>query len=133
MQHGDHSSAMLVAKHLKRPTREFVWTTLSPSRTFPLFGLAPDGVYPAFGIRRSGALLPHLFTLTIHDGGFFSVALSVGSHLPGVTWHPVLWSPDFPLSTLFALGISDHPADLHLAVWPYFKFTSISKYCSFYR
>jgi len=25
------------------------------------------------------------------------VALSVGSRLPGVTWHPVLWSPDFPL------------------------------------
>ncbi|AGZ33699.1 hypothetical protein PVLB_04460 [Pseudomonas sp. VLB120] len=26
----------------------------------------------------------------------FSVALSVGSRLPGVTWHPALWSPDFP-------------------------------------
>lgn len=30
-------------------------------------------------------------------GGIFSVALSVGFHLPGVTWHSVLWSPDFPL------------------------------------
>ena len=29
-------------------------------------------------------------------GGIFSVALSVGSHLPGVTWHPAQWSPDFP-------------------------------------
>jgi len=26
----------------------------------------------------------------------FSVALSVGSRLPGVTWHLALWSPDFP-------------------------------------
>jgi len=26
----------------------------------------------------------------------FSVALSVGSRLPGVTWHSALWSPDFP-------------------------------------
>ncbi len=26
----------------------------------------------------------------------FSVALSVGSRPPGVTWHPALWSPDFP-------------------------------------
>ena len=26
----------------------------------------------------------------------FSVALSVGSRPPGVTWHPVLRSPDFP-------------------------------------
>jgi len=29
-------------------------------------------------------------------GGLFSAALSVGFHLPGVTWHSVLWSPDFP-------------------------------------
>jgi len=31
-------------------------------------------------------------------GGSFSVALSVGSRLPGVTWHPALRSPDFPPS-----------------------------------
>ena len=31
-------------------------------------------------------------------GGLFSVALSVGSRLPGVTWRLVLWSPDFPLA-----------------------------------
>jgi hypothetical protein len=36
----------------------------------------------------------------------FSVALSVGSHPPGVTWHLVLWSPDFPLRLR-----SDCPAD----------------------
>ena len=30
-------------------------------------------------------------------GGLLSVALVVGSRLPGVTWHPALWSPDFPL------------------------------------
>jgi len=24
------------------------------------------------------------------------VALSIGSRRPGVTWHPALWSPDFP-------------------------------------
>ena len=29
-------------------------------------------------------------------GGLLSVALSVGSRPPGVTWHPALWSPDFP-------------------------------------
>ncbi|EKD70718.1 MAG: hypothetical protein ACD_46C00428G0001, partial [uncultured bacterium] len=44
-----------------------------------------------------GALLPHLFTLADTRGGLFSVALSVGSHLPGVTWRFILWSPDFPL------------------------------------
>ena len=29
-------------------------------------------------------------------GGIFSAALSIGSRLPGVTWHPAHWSPDFP-------------------------------------
>jgi hypothetical protein len=29
-------------------------------------------------------------------GGLLSVALSVGSRPPGVTWHLALWSPDFP-------------------------------------
>jgi|GEM_PF-5476041 len=28
--------------------------------------------------------------------GIFSVALSIGSRLPGITWHSTLWSPDFP-------------------------------------
>jgi len=36
-------------------------------------------------------------TLTGIDGGFLSAALSVGSRPPGVTWHPALRSPDFPL------------------------------------
>jgi hypothetical protein len=29
-------------------------------------------------------------------GGLLSAALVVGSRRPGVTWHPVHWSPDFP-------------------------------------
>ena len=63
-----------------------------------LFGLAPDGVCRAAGCcHLRGALLPHPFTLTEPKfGGLLSVALSVGFHRPGVTWHPALWSPDFP-------------------------------------
>jgi hypothetical protein len=38
----------------------------------------------------------HPYRSTGDLGGLFSVALSVGSRLPGVTWHPALWSPDFP-------------------------------------
>lgn len=66
----------------------------------PLFGLAPGGVYRAADCcQPRGALLPHLFTLAgarRRLGGMFSVALSVGSRRPGVTWHPALRSPDFP-------------------------------------
>jgi len=64
-----------------------------------LFGLAPSGVYLATDCcQPCGALLPHLFTLTGACAlrRLFSVALSVGSRLPGVTWHSALWSPDFP-------------------------------------
>ncbi len=67
-----------------------------------LFGLAPGGVYHAAACcHLRGALLPHHFTLTSFTpkrsgGGIFSVALSVGSRPPGITWHPALWSPDFP-------------------------------------
>lgn len=41
-------------------------------------------------------------------GGLLSVALSVGSRRPGVTWHSALRSPDFPPPPC---GGSDRPAD----------------------
>ncbi len=65
-----------------------------------LFGLAPDGVCLATDCYQPcGALLPHLFTLTGACAlrRLFSVALSIGLRLPGVTWRLALWSPDFPL------------------------------------
>jgi len=65
-----------------------------------LFGLAPGGVYHATTVAscavrsyRTISPLPAPEGL----GGIFSAALSVGFLRPGVTWHPVLWSPDFPL------------------------------------
>jgi hypothetical protein len=87
---------------------------LSPrGRTAPLFGLAPGGVYPATpvasgAVRSYRTISPLPFRLTHSPrgrprtnakiGGIFSAALSVGSRPPGVTWHPALWSPDFPPS-----------------------------------
>jgi len=77
-----------------------------------LFGLAPGGVYLAADCcQPRGALLPHHFTLTgPESGGMLSVALSVGSRPPGVTWRPALWSPDFPPSAPSGTD-SDCPAD----------------------
>ena len=67
----------------------------------PLFGLAPGGVYPAIGVTtdavrsyRTISTLPPRLSAGV--GGIFSVALSVGSRPPGVTWHPALRGPDFP-------------------------------------
>jgi hypothetical protein len=97
-QCGDHSSATLVTKRLKRPTRKLTRMTYSRrTEMFPYLVLLRVGftLPPAF--NRRGALLPHHFTLTNQIGGIFSVALSVSSRFPGVTWHSILWSPDFPL------------------------------------
>ena len=98
----DHSSGTAVTSGLKRPTRKPAGrrcgTVAGPAAS--LFGLAPGGVFRAAACYHPrGALLPHLFTLTANRearGGIFSVALSVGSRPPGVTWHPARRSPDFP-------------------------------------
>ncbi len=66
----------------------------------PLFGLAPGGVYRARtvtsrAVRSYRTLSPLPDPLARAIGGLLSVALVVGFP-PGVTWHPALWSPDFP-------------------------------------
>jgi len=87
-----------------------------------LFGLAPDGVYQADRVTpTAGELLPHRFTLTTRQfiemnwpfGGLLSVALSLIFRSVGVTDHPVLWSPDFPLVTCVT---SEHPIDLNALI-----------------
>lgn len=107
----NHSSGTHVTVCLKRPTRIPCGPhdmTLQ-SNGF-LFGLAPGGVFPATTVAnravrsyRTISPLPACSNQFKNEpqneeqaGGIFSVALSVGSHLPGVTWHPALWSPDFP-------------------------------------
>ena len=58
----DHSSWISVTRYLQRPTRKHGRAALNTS----LFGLAPSGVYIASPVaRRTGALLPHRFTLTL--------------------------------------------------------------------
>jgi len=64
-----------------------------------LFGLTPKRVCTAF-IVTNKAVSSYLTisTLPIFSvGGVFSVALSLSSHLPGVTWFFFQRSPDFPL------------------------------------
>jgi len=65
----------------------------------PLFGLAPEGVCIAKDVTIKAVRSYRTFSPLPKEtlGGLFSVALSVGSHLPGVTWLLALRSPDFPL------------------------------------
>ncbi len=114
-------SSMKLLKKKRRPiSRVLSWTIIhlglmSPSASsnlprnstgrtclqadVPLFGLAPGGVYHAASVARSAVRsyrtlspLPN----SEKSGGILSVALAVGFHPPGVTWHLTLWSPDFP-------------------------------------
>ena len=67
-----------------------------------LFGLAPGGVCRAGPLPDSRCALTapfhpcHAFRRTVRR--YLSVALSVDSRRPGVTWHRALRSPDFPPS-----------------------------------
>ena len=71
-------------------------------RTTPdgfLFGLAPGGVYPATPVTRRAVRSYRTLSPLPEDrlrglpGGLFSVALSVGSRPPGVTWRPYPMEP----------------------------------------
>jgi len=76
----------------------------------PIWSCSRWGLPCHFCCQKRGAPLPHHFTLTSEksEGGIFSVALAVDSHRPGVTWHPALWSPDFPQ---YPIGYCDCLAD----------------------
>ena len=67
---------------------------------FPIWSCSRWGLPCRECYHPRGALLPHHFTLTVAACAalrrYLSVALSVGSRPPGVTWHLALWSPDFP-------------------------------------
>src|SRR5690606_14562612 len=61
-----------------------------------------------------------LSPLPSEDGGLLSVALSVGSRPPGVTWRSALWSPDFPPS----LARERLPGQLRAAPYKVFPATA---------
>ena len=90
---GSHSSGTHVAARLERPTRE----RRGPRQSLPYLVLLRVGftLPPMLPSARCALTAPfHPYPRVA--GGLFSVALSVGSRPPGVTWHPALRSPDFP-------------------------------------
>jgi hypothetical protein len=98
-----HSSGIRVTAQLKRPTRKPVCgphTAAKGAACFPIWSCSRWGLPCRWCCHPRGALLPHHFTLTGTACAalrrYLSVALSVGSRLPGVTWHRALRSPDFP-------------------------------------
>jgi len=75
-----------------------------------LFGLAPSGVFPATAVTNSAVRSYRTISpLPTEVGGIFSVALSIDSRRPGVTWHSALLEP----------GLSSSICILAIA-WPTF-------------
>ena len=68
-------------------------TQRSPIRSCSKWGLPCRRVLPPARCALTAPFHPYL---PLPAGGLFSVALSVGSRLPGVTWHSAQSSPDFP-------------------------------------
>ena len=92
-----HSSGTCVTAGLKRPTR----IHRGPRHWIPIWpcsgrGLPSPRTVTSRAVRSYRTFSPLPATLARCLGGVLSVALSVGSRLPGVTWRHALWSPDFP-------------------------------------
>ena len=88
-------------------------TQRSPIRSCSGWGLPCRRVLPP---ARCALTAPFHPCLPLPAGGLFSVALSVGSRLPGVTWHPAQRSPDFPPGLLPATA---RPTPVgSVSLWP---------------
>jgi len=114
----DHSSGTNVAVRLKQPTREHVRAArrtpecaCSPIWPCSGWGLPCHALLPGVRCALTAPFHPYLYPASRAIGGIFSAALSVGSRPPGVTWHPALRSPDFPLWHRSDLCHSDRPVD----------------------
>ena len=68
-----------------------------PQRWIPIWSCSEWGLHCHEPLPVARCALTAPFHPYLRTGGLFSAALSVGSRLPGVTWHSALWSPDFPL------------------------------------
>jgi hypothetical protein len=100
----NHSSAIRVAAYLQRPTREPVWATRAApsedgSACSPIWscsgrGLPCHRVLPPARCALTAPFHPYR-PLCRGVGGLLSVALSVGSRPPGVTWRLALGARTF--------------------------------------
>jgi len=72
----------------------------------PLLSLAPSGVFQRSLLPIEPVCSYHTFSPLPCYGGLFSVALSLGSPPPGITWHCILAEPG--LSSLIKIKATNH-------------------------
>jgi hypothetical protein len=108
LRRDSHSSRPGVTAWLQQPTREQRGPRYrSPIRSCSGWGLPCHATLSPRAVRSYRTVSPLPVPLRA-IGGLLSVALAVSSRCPGVTWHPALWSPDFPRCTCVR---RDCPAD----------------------
>jgi hypothetical protein len=108
LRRDSHSSRPDVTVWLQQPTREQRGPRYrSPIRSCSGWGLPCHATLSPRAVRSYRTVSPLPVPLRA-IGGLLSVALAVSSRCPGVTWHPALWSPDFPRC---ACARRDCPAD----------------------
>ncbi len=113
-----HSSGTFVTECLLQPTRMVARKPTCRRRrtarpTIPIRFCSRWGLPCVPRCRRTGALLPHPFTLArwlARSGGLLSVALSLGSPPPDVIWHRVSVEPGLSSPSCVATRKGDHPA-----------------------
>ena len=88
--------------HLGRPSPDassnLPGSFCGPQHVLPYLVLLQPGFALPLPLPTVRCALTAPFHPYLYIGGIFSVALSVGLRLPGVTWRLALWSPDFPPS-----------------------------------
>ncbi len=94
-----HSSRRSVTATLEQPTR----TRRGPRHEVPIWSCSRWGLpcrpVARLAVRSYRTISPlpdPMHPKVTGHRRYLSVALSVGSRRPGVTWHRALWSPDFP-------------------------------------
>ena len=91
-----HSSRRRVTATLKQPTRRH----RGPRHCLPIWSCSRWGLpcrsVAGLAVRSYRTISPLPAPGCPGRWRYLSVALSVGSRRPGVTWHRALWSPDFP-------------------------------------
>src|ERR1043165_10076313 len=87
----DHSSGIAVTGDFKRPTRKHAGTRAALAGDFPIWPCSRWGLPCREMLPPARCALTAPFHPCQRDcsrfGGLLSVALSVGSPRPGVTWH----------------------------------------------
>jgi len=102
----NHSSGTAVTDCLLQPTRESArnrrcgQAAYSPIWSCSRRGLPCRELLPVARCALTAPFHPYRQKSEDTTGGIFSVALSMDSRPPGVTWRPVRRSPDFPLQAL---------------------------------